>query len=324
MISSADFSKEERRPTAHARTINAVDFIRDVRAGMTTSQLMNRYSLSTRECRSLFRQLEAGMKDPGALYGRTVSNGGEGTRRLRDLPRVDIPLPLPVYDAKRPDSRGLVLDVSEKGLRTQGIEAEPGREFTFVVCADRLFDMNPVVCDAECRWVKRKGLHGEYLAGFQITDISERNAEDMHRLIRAVSLAKNQTGPSGVPVVGRSGSSGDAAKKQIWKCPACGMPQMRQYDECPQCGIIVSKYFNQLEKYATEIHSSAGSQKRVNVKISLPLKVWEEAQALGKDPEEVLTNALEFYVKSRKLTKKMSDHVGPPGNARRSLARALS
>jgi hypothetical protein len=28
----------------------------------------------------------------------------------------------------------------------------------------------------------------------------------------------------------------------VFKCPACGMPQLSEFDECPQCGIIVSKY----------------------------------------------------------------------------------
>ena len=28
----------------------------------------------------------------------------------------------------------------------------------------------------------------------------------------------------------------------VFKCLACGMPQLSEFDECPQCGIIVSKY----------------------------------------------------------------------------------
>ncbi|MBI5251724.1 MAG: hypothetical protein HY912_19705 [Desulfomonile tiedjei] len=27
-----------------------------------------------------------------------------------------------------------------------------------------------------------------------------------------------------------------------WRCPACNMPQFREFDECPQCGIIVAKF----------------------------------------------------------------------------------
>jgi tellurite resistance protein len=31
-------------------------------------------------------------------------------------------------------------------------------------------------------------------------------------------------------------------KRAEWRCPACNMPQFREFDECPQCGIIVSKF----------------------------------------------------------------------------------
>ncbi len=29
---------------------------------------------------------------------------------------------------------------------------------------------------------------------------------------------------------------------EIYRCPACGMPQFSEFDECPQCGVIVSKF----------------------------------------------------------------------------------
>ena len=28
----------------------------------------------------------------------------------------------------------------------------------------------------------------------------------------------------------------------VWKCPACGKPQPREFDECPECGVILSRY----------------------------------------------------------------------------------
>jgi hypothetical protein len=27
-----------------------------------------------------------------------------------------------------------------------------------------------------------------------------------------------------------------------WECPACGIPQPKEYDECPRCGVIASKF----------------------------------------------------------------------------------
>lgn len=28
----------------------------------------------------------------------------------------------------------------------------------------------------------------------------------------------------------------------VWKCPACGKPQTREYDECPECGVIAARF----------------------------------------------------------------------------------
>lgn len=35
---------------------------------------------------------------------------------------------------------------------------------------------------------------------------------------------------------------------EVYRCPACSMPQFFQFDECPQCGVIVSKLKKQGQK----------------------------------------------------------------------------
>jgi rubrerythrin len=37
-------------------------------------------------------------------------------------------------------------------------------------------------------------------------------------------------------------SEPDKILEYVWKCPACGKPQMKQADECPDCGVIVAKF----------------------------------------------------------------------------------
>ncbi len=46
-----------------------------------------------------------------------------------------------------------------------------------------------------------------------------------------------------------------------WKCPACGKPQMREFDECPDCGVIASKFRKQesLRNIQTPAKDSIGS-----------------------------------------------------------------
>jgi hypothetical protein len=36
----------------------------------------------------------------------------------------------------------------------------------------------------------------------------------------------------------------------VWVCPACKMPQEREFNECPQCGVLVSKFARNMEKKA--------------------------------------------------------------------------
>lgn len=32
------------------------------------------------------------------------------------------------------------------------------------------------------------------------------------------------------------------ATTAVWKCPACGKPQSKEFEECPDCGVIVSRF----------------------------------------------------------------------------------
>ena len=43
---------------------------------------------------------------------------------------------------------------------------------------------------------------------------------------------------------------------EIFRCPACGMPQFSEFDECPQCGVIVSKFI----KRQAEASAGAGGK----------------------------------------------------------------
>jgi hypothetical protein len=283
--------------------ISASDFVADIRSGMTTSQLMKKYRLSARECQSLFRQLEEHSSDPRSLYRRETSDDADESteKSVRLFPRLDVALPLAIYDVKRPESQGFVLDVSKGGLRVQGIQVQRDETLTLVVRADTLFRIEPVVFDAQCRWVRRKGRHGMHVAGLQITDISERNTQALQRLVQAVELANKQEDGTSAPSLHRVDTPVYAASQNAWKCPSCLMPQAREYDECPQCGIIVSKYLSQLDTTAGQIRQSVRRAEGVTIRVSVPKDLWAEAQTIGGDPEELVAEALDFYLKSRRL-----------------------
>jgi hypothetical protein len=48
----------------------------------------------------------------------------------------------------------------------------------------------------------------------------------------------------------------------VWKCPACGKPQTRQFDECPECGVILSKLTQIVERKRQEERDREEAPKR--------------------------------------------------------------
>ena len=37
----------------------------------------------------------------------------------------------------------------------------------------------------------------------------------------------------------------DRTVNLVWKCPACGKSQSREFEECPECGVIADKFLKQ-------------------------------------------------------------------------------
>lgn len=287
------------------REIRASHFVRDIRAGMTTSQLMRKYQLSARECQNLYGQIEEVIPDPNRLYGRMPTYGEDDTdsSAKRLYPRHDLALPLSVLNIRKLDKKGLVLDIAIKGLKTQGIDSKPMAAETLVIMANELFDIGPVVVDAQCRWAKRQGLHGTWIAGFQITDISKRNLDDLVQLIEKVDFINRRGSgpPAGHADAAPAGSRGP--QKIVWVCPACEMPQSREYEECPQCGVIVSKYLAYLDGIKDQLRQSMEKVPHVTKKVSIPADVWAQIEAQRRDANQVISEALDFYLRSKKMTR---------------------
>ncbi|MFH1115561.1 MAG: PilZ domain-containing protein [Pseudomonadota bacterium] len=291
------------------RKIQLREFTEDIRRGMTNSQLMKKYQLSPRQCQAVFEHIETVHGSPEDLYGRTRGSDETDNSSTRRLPRHDIVLPLAVYKITCEENRGLVVDISEKGFKIHGIETRPKSRGVFAVLSQEIFDIGPIVLDAECRWVKRMGLHGLYVAGFQITDISPRNMKDLKLLISKVIFINQgrkdalRTGLEGVS------PDGQAAVKFPWRCPACEMPQSREFEECPQCGIIVSKYLTQMDAIRNDLNGSCDRSERVTRRVSVPTEIWDQIDSKADKTNDVVTEALDFYLKSRKLAKSRGHSV---------------
>jgi hypothetical protein len=286
------------------REIKANHFVRDIRAGMTTSQLMRKYQLTPRECQSLYGQIEEVIPDPNRLYGRVPGYDEDDANATakRLYPRHDILLPLSILDIRKRDRRGLVLNIAAKGLKTQGIDTKPMTVETLVIMADELFDIGPIVLDAQCRWTKRQGLHGTWIAGFQITDISKRNLNDLLQLIERIVFinSRESAPPVDRPMADASGSQ--TGTRLVWVCPACEMPQNKEFEECPQCGVIVTKYLAHLDSIKDQLRQSLDNRPCVTKKVSIPTELWEQIETQRRDASQVVAEALDFYLRSKKMT----------------------
>jgi hypothetical protein len=227
------------------RRIKATEIINDIRSGMSASELMVKYDLRTRQVSRLYRQLEERMAAPAELYPRSWST--QCTCKIyftRSHIRHDVSVALPVHVLNNQRINGLVMDISEKGLRIRGMETRLGRFRNMVIRADHL-GLKPVAVGAECRWVTKTGFQGKSVAGFEIVEISRRDREGLRPLIDKVAAAHENGRVISCIDEDKSGKGTHSELTMPWKCPACGMPQSRNFEECPQCVVIVLKYIHQ-------------------------------------------------------------------------------
>jgi hypothetical protein len=169
------------------RKIRAGDIIRDVRAGMTVSQLMDKYRFSLKILRFVFRRLlNAGAitKDElaaqTALYKDTLELKG-----VRKWIRKSTVFPVRIYDSGNPFATGYVRDISEKGVCVEGIEAAVGEIKNFIVRSGAFGEGHTLVFEGKCRWVNPQISPGtKWVAGFEITSISNLDSGELRKLVR--------------------------------------------------------------------------------------------------------------------------------------------
>ena len=143
----------------------------------------------------------AGSMNVEPLYSAARTVCGEppeekrGCRRTSENDRGDnwadtrafrrIPYSVPIYEKKDLKKKGMLRDITENGVGILGLRTEVGKTETLVIAPTDFLDIDPLVFDARCRWIK-KGSNGEYLAGFEITRISSPNLRELRKLIRLI------------------------------------------------------------------------------------------------------------------------------------------
>ena len=166
------------------RKIRARDLITDIRGGLTASQLMRKYRLSTKTMRLVFRQLldanavtKTELDERPTLYQCSIAGSVRRARRRR------ITFPLQIFDNGNPFENGLVRDLSEKGVCVEGIATNIGDVKDFIIRAGNFYHGFTLVFEAGCRWVQRRDHDKRIVAGFEITNISALDSKELQRLL---------------------------------------------------------------------------------------------------------------------------------------------
>jgi len=168
-------------------TIKAGDVVRDIRSGMSDWQLMEKYEISATGIQQLFKQLlEAKAVRPSELQGRNPLYKDSVTLDdLRSSARDYVDHPLAIHEYDRPDNNGIICDVSDNGLRIKGVSVRIGEVKTFVIPADELFVISPIVLEATCNWVRREGRGENLYSGFNIGQVSSGNWGDLRTFVQS-------------------------------------------------------------------------------------------------------------------------------------------
>ncbi|HTY26369.1 MAG TPA: PilZ domain-containing protein [Desulfomonilaceae bacterium] len=180
---------EERRKVA-------IEIAEDVRSGMRDSGLMAKYQLSNsglqKVCQNL---LSEGLLESADIEGlkSPSDNGTSLHHERRQISRRSPSLQITVCDRSNDSSRGIVKDITEKGLAVRGIEADIGELKTLSILGDDLGFVDPFELEAECRWVGSEGSAGHLVAGFQVVAISDEDLQKLQEFIDFLDFKSEAT-----------------------------------------------------------------------------------------------------------------------------------
>jgi uncharacterized protein (DUF433 family) len=174
----------KRLPESGRLEIKAI--VADIRARATDFELCHKYDLSLEELPGVFEKLvELGIIRTPELQERSAFYD-EPLNRLvtRRFPRTLLGLELPVHDPDDPARKGLVRDLSERGLRVASLRPDINLAKRLIIQPDWFPPIRPFEIGVECRWINKKEQSREYfLAGFEITLISNHSQEQLRKLL---------------------------------------------------------------------------------------------------------------------------------------------
>lgn len=168
------------------REIRAADVMKDIHGMKSSAEIMEKYRLSRKGLRSVFRKLV----DARVLTKEDLRNWVKQTRRIelakgrRRFPRRSIRFPWLVCDPEDSAVMGFVRDISLRGVGVEGIKAKVGEIRTLRLRSSELAQSSTFEFKVECRWINGRGEYdGEQAAGFEITSIDTDAFEELSKIV---------------------------------------------------------------------------------------------------------------------------------------------
>jgi len=167
-------------------TIRVRDIVRDVRAGTSDFELRDKYELSSVVLETLLNDLvkkghlrHAELIERSPYYDDPL-NRSQTRREFRTPVRIR----LAAYDARDRTILGVIRDISDTGLRLATYSPDVAKSEVFLIRAEPFDQVQPFRFKAACRWViPREHDKTYYLAGFEITEISNEAQSELRKLI---------------------------------------------------------------------------------------------------------------------------------------------
>jgi hypothetical protein len=175
------------------RQIDGRLIINDLRSGLRDRDLQGKHKISSYGLLTVYKKLLAhnAISHSELCERSPLYKERNHPARQRKYRRVYPYVPIKMYEVEAL-ANGILSNVSEKGLRVAGIEATIGNVQTFQIYVNLFMHTDPLVIAAKCKWIELMGQNQKYLAaGFEITDLSERDSKTLKDFIRLLVLCES-------------------------------------------------------------------------------------------------------------------------------------
>ena len=170
------------------REIRVGHLVTDIRSGLTDSDLRRKYNLSSRGLQSAFKKLaDSGMIRAFGTDECLPDEYWSVIENMRQVPRLSPSFVIPIIDGEDRKNKGIVRDITLKGIGTSRMRARPSEIKTLIVPHDELGEFGSFSFEAACRWCECMP-DGNYMAGFEITHISPGCLNELRCLIQVYTL----------------------------------------------------------------------------------------------------------------------------------------